>query len=289
MHIQTQTHTLSHTYVPTVATGAIGYLIFHTQNSLSRRIKRLSLTRHSSNGRKTDLNHAYSFVKMHGPKMKGFAEMAVAKATGHELVPPHPAPTPSSYSKPTISPRLVVAAKNGGSHLAPIPTIIVGDDKSTSPSPVHVHGHSSSPPIAFHERSHSSPVGSPGSDEAYYSTASPSYCSVMEAEDFRQGSRPGSAVLTRHSSRDSFLSNDSMLDSRHERSQSFTGPVRDSDSISVASATSSASSKGILLFQGNLSNPDTNRPEIIALFSEVNKCVQFLRGAVIVVVSFNNY
>ena len=232
--------------------------MFHQpQNSLSRRLKRLSLTRNSSNGRKMDLRQAYSFVKMQGPKMKGFAEMAVARVSHHELVPPQPAQAPPtlqpSYTKPTISPRLVVATKNGGSPAAQnaIPTIIVPEDStSMSPSPtsVHIRGHSSPSQMTFHERSYSSPVdavSSPGSDEAYYSTASPSRSSVvMEAEDFRQSSRPGSGFFTRQSSRDSFLSNDSALDPRHERSQSFTGPVRESDSISVASATTIGSSKG---------------------------------------------
>ena len=230
------------------------------QNSLSRKLKKLSLTRHSSNGRKTDLRQAYSFVKMHGPKMKGFAEMAVARVSHHELVPPHPAPPPvaglsltqPSYPKPTISPRLVVATtKNGSAYNPSIPTIVVPEDTASSkshspPLPVHIRGHSSPAPMTFHERSYSSPVetvGSPGSDEAYYSTASPSYSSVMEAEDFRLSSQPGSR-LSRHSSRDSFLSNDSAMDPRHERSQSFTGPVRESDSISVASATTTDSSKG---------------------------------------------
>ncbi|CAI7997210.1 hypothetical protein GBAR_LOCUS2097 [Geodia barretti] len=119
---------------------------------------------------------------------------------------------------------------------------------SPSPTSVHIRGHSSPSQMTFHERSYSSPVdavSSPGSDEAYYSTASPSHSSVvMEAEDFRQSSRPGSGFFTRQSSRDSFLSNDSALDPRHERSQSFTGPVRESDSISVASATTIGSSKG---------------------------------------------
>ncbi|CAI7997211.1 hypothetical protein GBAR_LOCUS2097 [Geodia barretti] len=105
--------------------GAVDYGALRTecmkrdQNSLSRRLKRLSLTRNSSNGRKTDLRQAYSFVKMQGPKMKGFAEMAVARVSHHELVPPQPAQAPPtlqpSYTKPTISPRLVVATKNGGS------------------------------------------------------------------------------------------------------------------------------------------------------------------------------
>ena len=186
--------------------------------------------------------------------MKGFAEMAVAKVSHHELVPPQPVPTPTlqPYLKPTISPHLVVATKNGGSPAAhnTIPTIIVLEDsssKSPSPTPVHIRGHSSPAPMTFHERSYFSPVdtmGSPGSDEAYYSTASPSHSSVMEAEDFRQPSRPVSGVFTRQSSRDSFLSNNSALDPRHERSQSFTGPVRESDFISVASATTTGSSKG---------------------------------------------
>jgi hypothetical protein len=239
--------------------GAVDYqalkieCIKRDQNSLSRRIKRLSLTRHSSNGKKADLNHSYSFIKMHGPKMKGFAEMAVAKVS-HELVPPQPvvpaaAATVPPSVKPTISPRLVVAAQNG-SHLAPspIPTIVVAEDKSSfSPSrtPVHIRVHSSPAPMPFHERSYSSPVetvGSPGSDEAYCSTASPSHSSVvMEAEDFQSQSRPGSGALVRHSSRDSFLSNDSTLDVRHERSQSFTGPMRENDTISVASSVSTAS------------------------------------------------
>jgi hypothetical protein len=240
--------------------GAVDYGALRTecmkrdQNSLSRRLKRLSLTRNSSNGRKTDLRQAYSFVKMQGPKMKGFAEMAVARVSHHELVPPQPAQAPPtlqpSYTKPTISPRLVVATKNGGSPAAQnaIPTIIVPEDStSMSPSPtsVHIRGHSSPSQMTFHERSYSSPVDAVGSDEAYYSTASPSRSSiVMEAEDFRQSSRPGSGFFTRQSSRDSFLSNDSALDPRHERSQSFTGPVRESDSISVASATTIGSSKG---------------------------------------------
>ena len=59
-------------------------------------------------GRKSDLRQSYSFVKMHRPKMKGSAEMAVAKVSHHELVPPQPAPTPTlqPYLKPTISPHL---------------------------------------------------------------------------------------------------------------------------------------------------------------------------------------
>ena len=226
------------------------------QNSLSRRIKNLSLTRHSSNGKKTGLNHTYCFVKMHGPKMKGFAEMAIAKSR-YELAPTQPTPMAREQpSKPFIAPRLVVAGKHG-SQVVPkhtIPTIITPRDnassKSATPTPVHVRAYSSPSPIPYHERSFSSPVdaaSSPGSDEAYYSPVSPSHSSVMEGEDFRERSRPASGVLIRHNSRESFLSNDSMLNDRHERSQSFTGPMRDSDAVSVessSSATSTASSKG---------------------------------------------
>lgn len=182
--------------------------------------------------------------------MKGFAEMAVAK-TSRELVPPVPAPTAvinQQLQRPTISPHLVVSAKNGGSKLLlpkPVPQIIVAPEsasQSLTTTPVHVRAHSSPAPMPYHERSYSSPLHSPGSDEAYYSTASPSYSSVMEAEDFRQRSRPASGVLTRQSSRDSFLSNDSLLDARHERSRSYSGVIeRDNDNISVASTNSSAS------------------------------------------------
>ena len=42
--------------------------------------------------KRNDPTHTYSFVKVHGPKMKGFAEMAVSKAS-RELVSPQPAPT----------------------------------------------------------------------------------------------------------------------------------------------------------------------------------------------------
>ena len=187
--------------------------------------------------------------------MKGFAEMAVAK-TSRDLAPPQPSPVHLHVPvpKPTIhvSPHLVVAGRHG-SQVAPksIPKIIVAEEettKSATPTPVHIRAYSSPAPVPSHERSFSSPVdtmSSPGSDEAYYSPSSPSYSSVMEAEDFRGRSRPASTVLTRQTSRDSFLSDDSMFDDRHERSQSFTGPVRDRDDISVVSANSTASSKGV--------------------------------------------
>ena len=191
---------------------------------------------------------------MHGPKMKGFAEMAVAKAS-RELVPPIPAPTPVQQQPPPpiISPRLVLATTNGSksSQLA-VPQIIVPLETTPGSTSLHVRAHSSPAPMPYHERSYSSPVHTAGSpDEAYYSTASPSYSSVMEAEDFRQPSRPASGVLTRDTSRDSFLSNDLALDVRHERSQSYSGVLRDNDTISVTSsnsATSNASSKGMHVY-----------------------------------------
>lgn len=187
--------------------------------------------------------------------MKGFAEMAVARAK-HDLAPPHPAPVARvQLTKPTISPQLVVAAKPHSSQVAPKSTpqivVIEGEDSNSStPSPVHLRM-SPSPPAStpLHVRSYSSPVdtassaGSRGDlDEAYHSTAaSPSYSSVMEAEDFRRRSRPVSGILSRQDSRDSFLSNDSMLYDHNDRSQSFTGHVKDNDTISVGSSTTTAS------------------------------------------------
>ena len=187
--------------------------------------------------------------------MKGFAEMAVARAK-HDLAPPHPAPVARvQLSNPPISPQLVVAAKPNGSQVAlkPTPQILViegEDSNSSTPSPVHLRISPSPPGLTpLHVRSYSSPVdtassaGSRGDlDEAYHSTtASPLYSTVMEAEDFRRRSRPASGILSRHDSRDSFLSNDSMLDDHHDRSQSFTSPVRDNDTISVGSSTTTAS------------------------------------------------
>ena len=133
--------------------------MYSTQNSLSCRLKRLSLTRHSSNGKRNDLSHAYSFVKMHRPKMKGFAEMAVAKSS-HELLPPQPAPR--TTEPPTISPRLVVSAKHS-SQVAqiPVPTIRIAEEKSlrsTTTTPIHVRAFSSPTPMLYHKRSYSSPV-----------------------------------------------------------------------------------------------------------------------------------
>lgn len=191
--------------------------------------------------------------------MKGFAEMAVSKAS-RELVPPQPAPTATvPFPEHTISPRLVVAAKHG-SQVAPKPlpgTLLVEDkSKAYMPTPIHVRTYLSPAHIPSHVRSYSSPVdtvssaGSRGDlDEAYYSTASPSYLSVMEAEDFRRRSRPVSGNMTRQDSRDSFLSNDSMLDECHEHSQSFSGAMSDNDAVSVASTssgTSTVSARGIV-------------------------------------------
>ena len=151
----------------------------------------------------------------------------------------------------------MVAAKPHGSQVAQKPTrapqilVIEGEDSNSStPSPVHLQTSQSPPaPTPLHVGSYSSPVdtassaGSRGDlDEAYHSTAaSPSYSTVMEAEDFRRRSRPASGILSRHDSRDSFLSNDSMLYDHHDRSQSFTGHVRDNDTISVGSSTTTAS------------------------------------------------
>ena len=136
--------------------------VLHTE--LSCRFKRLSLTRLSSNGKRNDLSHAYSFVKMHGPKMKGFAEMAVAKSS-HELLPPQP--TPRATEPPTISPRLVVSAKHS-SQMAQIPvsTIQIAEEKSSrsgTTTPIHVRASSSPAPMPYHERSYSSSVETAGS------------------------------------------------------------------------------------------------------------------------------
>ena len=240
------------------------YLVCRPQNSLKRRIKRLSLTRNSSNSKVNDLSSTYSFVKMHGPKLKGFAEMAVAKSYRNTtLVPPGThettvVPPSTSHTAPLRlpesngTPRLVVAAKNGA-QLSPrpvVPEILVVRDHDSeyyAPSPIHVRSSSSPAPMPVHVRSYSSPVDTASAmgyrlepDEAY-STASPSRSSIVEAENFRRMSRPGSGVITRHDSRDSFLSNDSALDDRHERSQSFSGPMRNDDTVSVASSSSRAS------------------------------------------------
>ena len=217
--------------------------MYSTQNSLSRRLKRLSLTRHSSNGKRNDSSHAYSFVKMHGPKMKGFAEMAVAKSS-HELLPPQPAPR--ATEPPTISPRLVVSAKHS-SQVAqiPVPTVRIAEEKSSrsaTTTPIHIRASSSPAPMPYHERSYSSPIETASSAGSRGdSSSSPSRSSVMEGEDFRRRSRPGSTVLTRQGSQDSFSSNELVLNGRHEHSQSFSEPVRDNDTISVASSTSTAS------------------------------------------------
>ena len=170
--------------------------------------------------------------------------MAVARST-HELLPPQPAPL--TTKPPTISPRLVVSSKHR-SQVAQltVPTIRVSAEKtsrSANTTPLHVRASSSPAPMPSHERSYSSPVdtvSSAGSQGA--SSSSPSHSSVMEGEDFRRRSRPGSSVLTRQESQDSFSSNELVLNGRHEHSQSFSEPVRDQDTISVASSTSSASS-----------------------------------------------
>ena len=111
-------------------------------------------------GRENDLSHAYSFVKMHGPKMKGFAEMAVAKSS-HELLPPQPAPR--ATEPPTISPRLVVSVKHSFqvAQTPPVSTIPIAEEKcskSTMTTPIHVRASSSPAPMLYHEHSCSSPV-----------------------------------------------------------------------------------------------------------------------------------
>ena len=251
IHVHPCTHTHTHT---------------HTQSSLSTRIKRLSWTQLSS--KVNDLNQSYSFVKMHGPKMKGFAEMAISKAhisPSHLSVSSlvangntsrqsgsHVSVNGNGYSRQQSS-SSTFALNNGRSsapttplrfnlQVAPtsVPDItVVMDDKSSStshsPSPVHID--------SLSRCSNIDAVSSQLEPDEAYATASPSHSvSEVEGEYIQRRSRPGSAIFGRQTSRDSFPSVSSLfVGSHHERSRSFSGRVS-KDTISTSSSVSNFSS-----------------------------------------------